>query len=43
MKAKLVYFISKIDRRYVLLAYFAFTLFTKVVIQGPSDGGTGPI
>jgi hypothetical protein len=42
MKAKLAYFISRIDRRYVLIAYFAFVFFTRVVTQSPMDGGVGP-
>lgn len=42
MKAKLAYFISRIDRRYMLIAYFAFVFFTQFIIQSPSDGGVGP-
>jgi len=42
MKAKLAYFISKIDRRYMLLAYFAFAFLVKISTQSPLDGGVGP-
>lgn len=40
--AQLVYFVNKIDRRHLQFAYFAFTVFAALVVQGPSDGGTGP-
>lgn len=40
--AQLVYFVNNIDRRHLQIAYFAFTVFAALVIQGPSDGGTGP-
>lgn len=40
--AQLVSFVGKIDRRYIQLASFAIALLTTFVIQGPSDGGTGP-
>ena len=42
MKAKLAYFFSKIDRSYLLLAYFAFVLVIKFITNSPMDGGTGP-
>ena len=42
MKAKLAYFVSKIDRRYLLLAYFAFVLVMRFVVDSPMDGGVGP-
>jgi len=42
MKARLAYYVSKIDRRYMLIAYFAFVFVTQYVIQSPSDGGVGP-
>ncbi|NTU55139.1 MAG: hypothetical protein HGA79_02705 [Anaerolineales bacterium] len=44
MKTKLnqfVSFVSRIDRRHLQFAYLAVLLLTAVV-QGPSDGGTGP-
>jgi hypothetical protein len=44
MKTRLnqfVSFVSRIDRRHWQVAYFAVLLLT-AVIQGPSDGGTGP-
>lgn len=40
--AQLVYFVSKIDRRHIQFASFAIALLATFVIQGPSDGGTGP-
>ncbi len=42
MKTKLAYFVTRIDRRYLLLAYFAFVFVTKIISQSPLDGGTGP-
>jgi hypothetical protein len=42
MKAKLAYFVSKIDRRYILLAYFAFAFLIRIVMDSPMDGGVGP-
>ena len=42
MKTKLALVISKIDPRYITIAYFAFVLFLKVVANSPMDGGTGP-
>lgn len=42
MKAKLAYFVSKIDRRYLLLSYFAFALVVRIITNSPLDGGTGP-
>ena len=42
MKAKLAYFVSKIDRRYILLAYFAFVFVIRYFTNSPLDGGTGP-
>jgi hypothetical protein len=39
--AQLVSFVNRIDRRHMQIAYFAVLLLT-AVIQGPSDGGTGP-
>ena len=41
--AQLAIFISKIDRRHIQLTYLAIMFFfAPIVIQGPSDGGTGP-
>ncbi len=40
--AQLAYYVGKIDPRYIQFAYFAITLLAVFVIQGPSDGGTGP-
>lgn len=40
--AQLVYFVNQIDRRHLQFAYFALTVFAALIIQGPSDGGTGP-
>ncbi|HEY5730175.1 MAG TPA: hypothetical protein VIS72_09010 [Anaerolineales bacterium] len=40
--AQLISFVSSIDRRYLQTAYFALSLFTVLVVQGPSDGGVGP-
>ena len=42
MKTKLAYFVSKIDPRYMSIAYFAFVLFLKVIANSPMDGGVGP-
>jgi len=42
MNSKLALLISKIDPRYISIAYFAFVLFLKVVADSPMDGGTGP-
>ena len=42
MKTKLAYFVSKIDRSYLLLAYFAFALVVSIITNSPLDGGTGP-
>lgn len=33
---------SKIDRRYLQLAYFAFVLIGFIFVDAPSDGGGGP-
>lgn len=41
--AQLVYFVSKIDRRYVQFAHLALALFVAIVIQGPTDGSIGPV
>jgi hypothetical protein len=40
--AQLAYFIGKIDQRHIQLAYFVFMLIGLIVINSPSDGGTGP-
>lgn len=40
--AQLVYFVNRIDRRHLQLAYFAFTVFAALIVQGPYDGGVGP-
>lgn len=40
--AQLVYLVNKIDRRHIQFASFVIVLLTAIVIQGPSDGGTGP-
>jgi len=42
MKSKLALLTSKIDPRYISIAYFAFVLFLKVVANSPLDGGVGP-
>lgn len=40
--AQLQVLVSKIDRRYIQLAYFAFMLIGFIVVNSPSDGGGGP-
>lgn len=40
--AQLVHFVNQIDRRHLQFAYFAFTVFAALVVQGPSDGSIGP-
>lgn len=40
--AHLQILISKVDRRYFQLAYFAFILIGLVSVNGPSDGSGGP-
>ncbi len=41
--AQLVFFVSKIDRRHLQIAYlFIMFFFAPIVVQGPSDGGVGP-
>lgn len=40
--AQLVSFVGKIDRRHIQFASFVIVLLATFVIQGPSDGGTGP-
>jgi len=45
MKTKLAQvsvFASKIDYRYLQLAYFAFTLAGFILLRAPADGGGGP-
>jgi hypothetical protein len=39
--AQLYFFVSKIDRRYIQLAYFTFMLAGFVLTQSPSDGTGG--
>ena len=39
---QLVYFVNKIDRRHLQLAYFAFMLVGFLFTQKPADGGVGP-
>ena len=39
---QLIAFISKIDLNTIQLAYFAFAVLGFVLLQAPSDGGTGP-
>lgn len=41
--AKLVSFVSKIDRRYIQFAHLALALFVAIVVQGPLDGSIGPV
>lgn len=41
--AQLVSIISKIDRRYIQLAYFVVALTGAVILRAPSDGGGGGI
>ena len=41
--SQLVYFVNKIDRRHVQLAYFALMLAGFLFAQAPADGGGGPI
>jgi hypothetical protein len=40
--AQFVSFASKIDRRYLQLTYFVLLIVASVIMQRPSDGGTGP-
>lgn len=45
MKNKLTQFLSfvnKVDNRYLQFTYFVLMLAIGIVIQSPSDGGTGP-
>lgn len=37
--AQFYFFINNIDRRYIQLAYFTFTLAGFLFMQSPSDGG----
>jgi hypothetical protein len=41
--AQLVSIVSKLDRRYVQLAYFAIALAGVVILRAPLDGGGGGI
>jgi hypothetical protein len=42
--AQLYILVSKIDRRHIQLAYFAFVLAGLALLpQAPTDGGGGPI
>ena len=41
--AQLAYSVNRIDRRYIQLAYFAFTVIAAVIMKKPVDGGTDPI
>ncbi len=41
--SQLVSFVSKIDRRHIQFVYLAFVFFTTIVVQGPIDGGIGPV
>jgi len=41
--AQLVYFVNKLDPRYVRFAYFTLMFVVSVIMQRPSDGGTDPI
>jgi len=46
MKTKLAQFVSvinKIDRRHFQIAYFALVFVFSIIMQRPSDGGTGPL
>ena len=46
MKTKLtqlVSFVNKIDRHYIQIACFVFTVVGYVVLRVPSDGSIGPI
>ena len=40
--AQLQVLASKIDRRYLQLAYFVFIFVGLIVVNGPSDGSGGP-
>lgn len=39
--AQLQIFVSRIDRRYIQLAYLALVL-AAVIMKSPTDGGVGP-
>ena len=41
--AQLMLTVSKIDRRYIQLAYFAIALAGVVILRAPLDGGGGGI
>jgi hypothetical protein len=41
--AQLVSFVSKIDRRHIQFAHLVLALFVAIVVQGPIDGGIGPV
>lgn len=41
--AQLAYYVGKITPRHIQYAYFVITLLAVFVIQGPSDGGVGPV
>jgi hypothetical protein len=41
--AQLAYYVYKIDRRHIQLAYFAFSIIVAVVMRKPSEGGNDPI
>ena len=40
--AQLQVLVSKIDRHYLQLAYFAFVLVGFLYVNAPADGGGGP-
>lgn len=41
--AQLASSINRIDRRNFQIAYFALVFVISVIMQRPSDGGTGPL
>ena len=41
--AQLVYFVNKLDRRHIQMAYLVLMLAGFLIAQSPSDGGGGPI
>ena len=40
--AQFAYFVNKIDRRYLQLAYFVAMLAFSVILNRPTDGGSDP-